>query len=92
MKSYRLKITPADSQGHAGAATYIIRKIDGRVSYISAAETPLALSNLVSHLAAELRFGLEDCADGKAALVTLNVALRERWRNNIANMPKVTTL
>jgi hypothetical protein len=43
-----------------GNHEYIVIR-DGEVRYMSASETPLALSNLCGANAAELRFALEDC-------------------------------
>ena len=58
-----------------GGRCYIVRAVNGVVSYKSASETPLALSHLVGNEAAELRFKLEDARDGKAALDCLHKVL-----------------
>ena len=63
MIPYRIRIMSG-----GGGRCYIVRAVNGVVSYMSASETPLALSNLVGNEAAELRFKLEDARDGKAAL------------------------
>jgi hypothetical protein len=59
---FRLRITDT-----LGNRTYIINDEKYGVSYISASETPLALSNLLGREAAETRFALEDAADAAAA-------------------------
>lgn len=48
---------------------------NGVVSYISAQETPLALSNIAGSRAAELRFRLEDAKTPAAALRACAICL-----------------
>lgn len=66
-RDYRLKIH--------GSNTFLVRR-GTHVSYISASETPLALSNLVQAQAAELRFALEDALDGNAAAQAVRASLK----------------
>lgn len=87
LPDYRLRVA---DKFHSGL-TYIVRR-NGRVDYISADETPLALSNLVSSDAAELRFDLEDAVDGRAAAQALGAVLDERWARNRAMKPDVEIL
>jgi hypothetical protein len=85
--NYRLRIRFPGSTSR----NYITR-VDGRVSYLSADETPLALSNLVSSEAAETRFALEDSFDGTLAAGQLRLVLAKIWVNNPPGQPKVEVL
>lgn len=68
-KNYRIKVKDFN-----GNLTYLVRK-EGKVSYYSKSEVPLALSNLASDNAAELRFKLEDAYDGSRAVVAVRAIL-----------------
>jgi hypothetical protein len=71
-----------------GGRCYIVRAANGAVTYMSAQETPLALSHLVGNEAAELRFQLEDAKDGKAALACLVKVLTAQWAGKPTMQPK----
>jgi hypothetical protein len=86
---YRVRIVTGSEANHY--RTYITR-VDGRVSYFSADETPLALSSLVQKYAAELRFQLEDVQDAVDAAFCTRRVLNEIWKNNPACCPKVEVL
>jgi hypothetical protein len=87
LPNYRIRVSEDNGRG----LTYITR-YDGRVSYISASETPLALSNLVQSRAAELRFALEDVTLPNVAAAIVRQTLGEMWKNNPAQCPKVEVL
>lgn len=74
LKDYRLKVT--DRQ--LGNVSFLIRE-NGKVSYFSASETPLALSNLVDSQAAELRFKLKDALGAENAAHAVRAALRDAF-------------
>jgi hypothetical protein len=83
-KDYRIRITkPGDNR-----SSYIVRK-GTEVWYMSANETPLALANLVHSEAAEMRFALEDAADGAAAGKAIRDFLVRLWSNNPRMCPDV---
>lgn len=84
---FRLRITGSERD----RPTYLVRSA-GEVSYISAAEVPLALSNLAGSLAAELRFALVDAEDGSAAAPPVRRALAEMWGSTSVNLPQVEVL
>jgi hypothetical protein len=88
--NYRLRISSPPASGRAGL-TYVTRYGD-RVSYISADETPLALSNLILHGAAEVRFVLEDASDGYIAAAGLRAALKYQWERNPSMCPIVEVI
>lgn len=91
-KDYRLKISePHTISRTSFKHTFIVRKGD-RVSYISADETPLALSNLLLNGAATTRFMLEDAFDGDNAAAALSRIFAEQYKNNKALLPLVTVL
>jgi hypothetical protein len=71
-----------------GGRCYIVRAANGAVTYMSAQETPLALSHLVGNEAAELRFLLEDAKDGEAALACLVKVLTAHWASKPTMQPK----
>jgi hypothetical protein len=71
-----------------GGRCYIVRAASGVVTYMSAQETPLALSHLVGNEAAELRFQLEDAKDGEAALACLVKVLTAHWASKPTMQPK----
>lgn len=60
-KPFRLKLTDV-----FGNTSYLVRRND-KISYVGGDETPLALSNVARGKATELRFALEDAADGADA-------------------------
>lgn len=80
---YRIRIIDGSKN-----QSYIVRKNE-RVNYISASETPLALSNLVQDKAAELRFDLEDARNADDAAIAVRKILAEMWRNNPPLKPSV---
>ena len=83
---YRLRITMHDQ-----SRMYLVRR--GKiVSYISANETPNALSNLVQNDAAELRFWLEDVDSGTDAALKVKGVLERMWARNVSHMPKVEVI
>lgn len=83
---YRLRITMHDQ-----SRMYLVRR--GKiVQYISAQETPNALSNLVQGEAAELRFWLEDAVGGQDAARKVREVLTKMWARNPDHMPKVEIL
>ena len=82
MTPFRIRITSG------GGRCYIVRAANGVVTYMSAQETPLALSHLVGNEAAELRFKLEDAKDGEAALACLVKVLTAKWAGNPTMRPK----
>lgn len=89
--NYRLRIIlPANGTG-SPTHTYITRYGE-RVSYLSASETPLALSNLIHDDAAALRFALEDAFDGSKAAQAVRAVLTAQWKNVPARCPKVEVL
>lgn len=86
--TYRLRLRfPSSNTPH-----YIVRNKSGTVSYISASETPLALSNLITGDAAAVRFMLEDAAEASFAAKHLRAVLAEQYKNNLPIMPKVEVL
>lgn len=85
--SYRIRI--AD---HLGNVSYIVRRASGHVDYFSSDEVPLALSNLVSSSAAELRFKLSDAKFGVDAEREVRKVLETKWRNNLPLMPAINLL
>jgi len=87
LTDYRLRVTEINGRGK----TYLTRH-DGKVSYFSASETPLALSNLVQGEAAELRFALEDATMPNVAAALVRQVLNQMWKNNPALCPKVEVL
>jgi hypothetical protein len=88
--SYRLHVYhPSRGESIRSASTYIIRNKDGRVSYISSDETPLALYSLIINDAARIRFRLEDALDGNDAAKELREALLRQYANNKPLMPIV---
>jgi hypothetical protein len=64
MTPFRIRIASG-----GGGRCYIVRAANGAVTYMSAQETPLALSHLVGNEAAELRFQLEDARTAKPRLL-----------------------
>lgn len=89
--NYRLKITSKLGEFSQPTSTFFVRR-DGRTSYFSASETPLALSNLLSGRTAETRFALEDASDGGDAAKILRTVLEEIWAQNKPLCPVVTVL
>lgn len=87
LREYRLRVTD-----HQGVKTYVVRDLRGNVTYISADETPLALSNLVSKDAAELRFAFQDALDGTKARRALVEVLAKQWARNRLMTPTVEIL
>ena len=83
MTPFRIRITSG-----GGGRCYIVRAASGVVTYMSAQETPLALSHLVGNEAAELRFQLEDAKDGEAALACLVKVLTAHWASKPTMQPK----
>lgn len=88
---YRLRIIETNGTNNKPQRTYIVRK-DGDISYFSAGETPLALSNLLLSEAAETRFKLEDAPSGNDAALALRAVLKAMWINNKPLEPKVEVL
>lgn len=82
---YRLRIAKG------GNLTFFTRT-NGRTSYFSASETPLALSNLLLDQAATARFALQDAKNGNDAAKYLREILAHQWKNNPAQCPLVTLL
>jgi len=85
LPNYRLRVVEATY------STFVVRR-RGRVDYISANETPLALSNLVHGEAAVTRFILEDSPDGQEAGRQLQEVLRRMWVSNLQHCPTVKVL
>lgn len=87
-KDYRLRIVDRNFN-----RDYITRR-DGAVSYFSGSQTPLTLYDLVRNDAAELRFALEDAADGNDAAIEVEIALDRHWkqRNFTFAQPRVEVL
>ncbi len=63
-----IRIRCKDVQGNI---SYFVVHVDRKVSYYSASETPLAISNIAAGNAAELRFALEDATGPNAALAAV---------------------
>lgn len=87
-KNYRLKI---QHQGPQKGVTYLTRR-DDQLDYFADNQTVLPLSDLLHHASAETAFGLEDAADGDAAVMVLQNVLNQVWANNAEATPQVTVL
>jgi hypothetical protein len=71
MTPFRIRITSG-----GGGRCYIVRAANGAVTYMSAQETPLALSQL------------EDAKDGEAALACLVKVFSAHWTGKPTMQPK----
>lgn len=90
LTSWRIRIVD-----HLGNTSFLVRKGDannGDVTYKSADEIPLALSNMFGNGAAEIRFKLEDTQFGSDAVKIVRDFLTEKWKGNPSATPKVTNL
>lgn len=88
---YRLRIVNPDAISAGDAVTYIVR-LKGAVEYMSGDESPLMLSSLVESQALELRFALEDAADGVAAAAAVQIVLDRMWASRSRKAPCVEVL
>lgn len=94
LERYRLRISDPTMTvpGNPPYRTYIVRDAKGKVTYTNGTEDPIALSNLVGHVASELRFELEDAKDGSAAKKAVDAVLVVKWKNRPECLPKVEVL
>jgi hypothetical protein len=87
-QKFRIRITD-----HIGIVSYLVRRtgyID--ISYISAEEVPLPLSNTFGYQAAEVRFALEDSEQSDDAVKVVRKALADKWTKNPELQPIVEEL
>jgi hypothetical protein len=69
--------------------SFIVRGEGRQVHYVSDSETPLCLSNLLGHNAAQVRFALEDARTPAEARSVVENTLRKQWERNMPAKPTV---
>jgi hypothetical protein len=87
-QKFRIRITD-----HVGNVSYLVRRAGNiDISYISAEEVPLKLSNAFGNQAAEVRFALEDSEHGAHAVNVVRKALADKWIRNPELQPIIDEL
>ena len=87
-QKFRIRITD-----HLGNMSYLVRRAGSfDISYISAEEMPLKLSNAFGNQAAEVRFALEDSEHGAHAANVIRNALANKWIRNPELQPAIDEL
>jgi hypothetical protein len=87
-KKFRIRITD-----HIGNVSYLVRRAGNiDISYISAEEVPLKLSNAFGNQAAEVRFALEDSEHSADAAKVVRKALADKWIRNPELQPIIEEL
>jgi len=85
---FRIRITD-----HIGNVSYLVRRAgDIDISYITAEEVPLAMSNAFGNQAAGVRFALEDSEHSADAVKVVRDALAVKWIRNPELQPIIDEL